>query len=269
MSDSSVTREFRMELDGGAMNVIVFGKGGLPLVIIPGLRTSSLEGTSLFLSMYYHSFKKHFRTYILDVKEPVREGTTIMDMASDALSALDRLGVEEFMLFGISMGGMIAQQMAAAAPRRVKRLMLALTACRANATVTSAVGSWIEMIESGDINGFIKDYADRGYSEGYKRKHSLLLKAVSAGMKVKDTERFLALCRAILTYDGRDGLSRISCPCMIIGAEKDMVVSGEASAELADILGCGCFMYPGLSHEAYNEAKDFNDRVLGFFLNSH
>ena len=268
MKDSSVTREFRMELEGGAMNVIVFGKGDVPLVIIPGLRTSSLEGTSFFLSAYYRSFKKHFRIYILDVKEPVAEGTSIRAMAQDALRALDKLGIEGFMLYGISMGGMIAQQMAALSPGRVKRLLLALTCCGANSTLTEAVGTWIRLIESGDIRGFVKDYAERGYSEGYKKKHALLVKAVSSGMKVKDTQRFLALCRAILAFDGRGDLCRISCPSTVIGAEKDMVVSGEASAELSEALGCGCYMYAGLSHEAYNEAGDFNERVLGFFLDS-
>ncbi|MBO4360160.1 MAG: alpha/beta fold hydrolase, partial [Eubacteriaceae bacterium] len=254
MKDSSVTREFRMETGDGAMNVIVFGKGDIPLVVIPGLRTSSLEGTSMFLSAYYHKFKKHFRTYILDVKEPVKEGSTIAGMAKDALGALDQLGVGDFMLYGISMGGMIAQQMAAASGGRVKKLLLALTACRANDTVRDAVGTWISQIERGDIKGFIADYSERGYSEAYRRKHSLLLKAASAGMKVKDTQRFLMLCRAILSFDGKDDLRRISCPVTVIGAEKDRVVSGEASLELAEALGCGCHMYPDLSHEAYNEA---------------
>lgn len=266
MKDSAVTREFRMDMDGGAMNVIVFGKGDIPLVIIPGLSTSSLEGTSFFLSMYYHKFKSRFRTYILDVKEPVREGVTIRDMSGDALSALDHLGITNFMLYGISMGGMIAQQMAAASPDRVTKLLLALTSCRANDTVREAVGTWIGQIEKGDIRGFISDYTERGYSDGYRRKHALMIKAASAGMKVKDTERFLRLCRAILDFDGKDDLSRIICPVTVIGAEADRVVSGEASEELAGILGCGCYMYPGLSHEAYNEAKDFNDRIMTFFL---
>src|SRR5689334_9989582 len=57
----------------------------------------------------------------------VRSAYTLRDMAGDALGILDALGIRAAHVCGASMGGMIAQHMAAAAPERVKSLTLMMT----------------------------------------------------------------------------------------------------------------------------------------------
>ena len=42
-------------------------------------------------------------------------------------------------------------------------------------------------------------------------------------------------------------------------------VSGEASLEIAERLGCEMHLYEGLGHSAYEEAPDFNQRIKEFF----
>lgn len=58
---------------------------------------------------------------------PVRSPYTLADMARDALGVLDALGIPKAHACGASMGGMIAQHMAALAPRRVASLTLIMT----------------------------------------------------------------------------------------------------------------------------------------------
>ena len=55
---------------------------------------------------------------------------TAAEMADDALALLDRLGIEEVFVAGHSLGGMVALQMALAAPGRVRSLALAATGAR-------------------------------------------------------------------------------------------------------------------------------------------
>ncbi|MFS2165173.1 alpha/beta fold hydrolase [Variovorax sp. Varisp62] len=54
---------------------------------------------------------------------PVRSAYTLQDMTLDALGVLDALGIERAHIVGASMGGMIAQRMAATAPQRTTSLV--------------------------------------------------------------------------------------------------------------------------------------------------
>jgi pimeloyl-ACP methyl ester carboxylesterase len=58
---------------------------------------------------------------------PLRTPYTLSDMAQDALGVLDALGIPQAHVCGASMGGMIAQHLAASAPQRVASLTLMMT----------------------------------------------------------------------------------------------------------------------------------------------
>lgn len=60
---------------------------------------------------------------------------TIPDYACFALELMDRIGIRQCDILGISWGGAVAQQMAFAAPERVGKLVLAITSA-------GGIGSW-------------------------------------------------------------------------------------------------------------------------------
>lgn len=78
-------------------------------------------------------------------------------------------------------------------------------------------------------------------------------------------ERFINLAGACLTCDLYPQLHKISCPALVLGGQEDRVLTGGASRELAGALGCELHIYEGLGHAAYEEAGDFNRRILRFF----
>lgn len=262
---SGKAEELHIEVNGGKLPCIKFGSGEKPLVLIPGLRTASIEGTGKLAVRYYKIFAKDYTVYMLDKKDKLPEKCTIRDIADDMSAAMEKLGIKDAYVFGASQGGAVAQEIAINHPELVGKLVLAVTTSRVNSTIEEAINTWIGLIKKGDVDGFTKDYMYRGYSEKYIKKYRLFLPLTLKLQKMMPTERFINLAEACLTINTYDRLGEIKCPVLVLGAEQDRVVSGEASHEIADKLGCELYMYEGLSHEAYNEAKDFNRRVYDFF----
>ena len=146
----------------------------------------------------------------------------------------------------------------------VRRLVLAVTLSRNNDTVKQVVGDWIEMAERGDMKRFVLDMAEKMYSETYVRKYRPLMPLLTILQKPKDVKRFVILAKSCLTCDTYDILYKIKCPTLVIGGKQDKVVSGVASEEIAEKLGCSLHMYENLGHASYEEAQDFNQMVYDF-----
>ncbi len=101
-----------------------------------------------------------------------------------------------------------------------------------------------------------------------------LLPVISKFTKLEDPERFVILAKACLTCDIYGELDKIKCPVLVIGGKLDKIVTGEASEDIAEKLissGCKCklFLYDELGHAAYEEAEDFNRKILDFILDSN
>src|SRR5258707_1069095 len=102
---------------------------GEPLLLIIGLGTNA---TGWYLQI--PGFSKEYRVIAFDNRgagrsENPNEPYTMPQMAEDAIGVLDTLGVDAAHVFGMSLGGMIAQELALRHPERVKTLSLGGTMC--------------------------------------------------------------------------------------------------------------------------------------------
>ena len=257
-------KELKLTANGMQFDYIRFGSGKRALIMIQGLNTRGINGAALSLAYMYRIFAKEYTVYLFDRRPVVYDGITVRDMASDIASAMDALGLRNADVFGTSQGGMIAQYLAIDRPDLVRRLVLAVTLSRNNDTVRQVVGDWIEMAERGDMKRFVLDMAEKMYSETYVRKYRPLMPLLTILQKPKDVKRFVILAKSCLSCDTYDILDKIKCPTLVIGGKQDKVVSGVASEEIAEKLGCALHMYENLGHAAYEEAQDFNQMVYDF-----
>lgn len=258
--------ERTLRLAGGTMTCACFGRGERPMVLLPGLSLRPLAGSGLALAHGFRLFDRDFRVYALDRRSDLPEGTTLEDLAEHTAEAMALLGVPRAAVLGVSQGGMIAQYLALNHPERVERLVLAVTASRLNDTLRGVVGQWIAWAEAGDLDSFARDMPERLYSPAYARRWGWMFPAVMKLAKLDDTAHFLTLAKSILTLDCYDRLEEIACPALVLGGREDRVVTGRASEEIAEKLGCEIHMYEQLGHAAYEEAKDFKRRVADFLL---
>ena len=257
-------KELKLTANGMQFDYIRFGSGKKPLIMIQGLNTRGIKGAALSLAYMYRIFAKEYTVYLFDRRPVVYDGITVRDMAADIASAMDALGLRNADVFGTSQGGMIAQYLAIDRPDLVRKLVLAVTLSRNNDTVKQVVGDWIEMAERGDMKRFVLDMAEKMYSETYVKKYRPLMPLLTILQKPKDVKRFVILAKSCLTCDTYDILDKIKCPALVIGGKQDKVVSGVASEEIAEKLGCALHMYENLGHAAYEEAQDFNQMVYDF-----
>ena len=134
------------------MDYIRFGTGERTLIMLPGLGDSlrSMKGTALPMALMYREFAKDFTVWAFSRKNTLPEGYTTRDMARDQAEAMEKLGIEKADIVGVSMGGMIAQHLAADFPEKVNKLVLVVTAARSNPILRSCVEEWVDQARRGD-----------------------------------------------------------------------------------------------------------------------
>ena len=186
-------------------------------------------------------------------------------MARDLAQAMELLGIRRADVFGVSMGGMIAQWLAIDHPERVDRLVLTVTSAEPNPILTESIGEWVSLARVGDSTGFMKSNLRRMYSEDYCRKNMWMAPILGRLTKPKSYDRFYIQAAACLTHDAASALGRITAPTLVIGAEQDRALGGEASRQIAAAIeGAQLMIYPQWGHGVYEEEKTFNRTVLEF-----
>lgn len=257
-------KEQKLTLPNGQMDYITFGRGSKALVMIQGLNTRGIHGSAAALAWMYRCFAKDYTVYLFDRRENLPGGVTVRELAADTAAAMDALGLTAADILGVSLGGMMAQYLAIDRPDLVSRMVLAVTAARNHPTVESVIARWIDLTERGEIKALVVDMAEKMYSERYLRRYRPLLPLLAVLQKPKDVPRFVNLAGACLTCDTYAELDKVRCPVLVIGGGQDKIVGADASRELAEKLHCPAHIYEDLGHAAYEEAKDFNERVYAF-----
>ncbi len=258
------TKRHEIEIGNTVMDYITFGEGEKPLVLIPGLSFKTVKKFAEPFSFMYRIFSKEYKVYAFDRKRLLPIGYSIKNMADDLAQAMEMIGIDNADVIGISQGGMIAQYLALDHPHLVHKLVLGVTMSRLNDTARSVISNWIRLAVNDDFEGISEDMLKIVYSEAYVNKFGKYFPLVSRFGKPKDMGQFAIKARACLTCNTYDRLTEISCPVFVIGARNDLVLTGEAAEEIAEKLGCECYMYEDGGHSVYEEAPDFNRRILEF-----
>jgi pimeloyl-ACP methyl ester carboxylesterase len=118
-----------IDAGGTELHFVRTGRGE-PMLLIQGMSATHMTWGRPFLSRLEESFECIvFDNRGMGLSGPAQMPFTTADMAGDVVALLDALGLERAHIVGISMGGMIAQELALAHPGRLRSLTLGATYC--------------------------------------------------------------------------------------------------------------------------------------------
>jgi pimeloyl-ACP methyl ester carboxylesterase len=197
---------------------------------------------------------------------------TIDDLAADAAGVLDDAGVDAAHVFGLSMGGMIAQAFALAYPQRVRRLVLCSTTPGIRAGV-SASAATIAQITAAPAGASRRELVERIWpilaAPGFPEREPAVIAALVGRVLEKPTAlAVIALqLRAITGFDPSARHGGIRAPTLVLHGDADPLIPYENGRILARrIQGARLVTFPGVGHLLPYEAGERCAEVVEEFL---
>jgi pimeloyl-ACP methyl ester carboxylesterase len=195
---------------------------------------------------------------------------TMPQMADDAAALLDHLEIDAAHVFGMSMGGMIAQELALRHPQRVRSLVLGGTmAGGPNAIMAGPelIQQWISSsllpLEQAIENGLRFLYTDEFIA---KHKERLVKRALNMAHLQPPPYALQRQVMAVIGFNTFERLAEIDKPTLVVSGTGDKVVPPENSRILAErIPGAELLEFEGAGHGFLAErAAETNAAVLDF-----
>jgi pimeloyl-ACP methyl ester carboxylesterase len=192
--------------------------------------------------------------------------------AADALCLLDSLGVSQAFVLGLSMGGMIAQELAVLAPDRIRALFLGCTHCGGTTKIPPSPDVLRLLVSNDglDQRQIIEKNLPLFFSTGFlKTRPEAIDDYIEAQLQapLQPEHAFAAQLAAIRTFDLCGRSHQVTMPTLIVtGTEDILVPPGNARLLAERIPHSSVVELPGAGHAIHVEQRDrLNDLALDFF----
>ncbi len=252
------------KLNGININYQVEGQGE-PLVMIMGFTAGRIG-----LMSQIRFFRKYYRVITFDNRgvgksdKPPGPYSTRM-MADDTVKLMDLLGIEKAHILGISMGGMIAQELAINYPQRVMKLVLACTYARQDETSgdTPEQAKFLQLTPEKKVGAMVGLAFNKPlyrFIFGLLARVQTRFTGASGGVGVSGQNE------ACLKHNTLERLSSITAPTLVIVGTGDRIIKPVSSEVIAGkIPNAKLVKVEGGSHYFSFEMKNvFNREVLNF-----
>jgi pimeloyl-ACP methyl ester carboxylesterase len=191
---------------------------------------------------------------------------TAREMAGDALQVLDEAGIERAHVLGASLGGMIAQELAVAAPERVDKLVLCCTTAGGAASVPMPAVTVQLFAEAGSLppEVALRRFVENALAPGAQPElvEELYRRRLA---NPPDTVGWPAQAAAGMSFAGVDGA--IDAPTLLVTGTEDNVIDPRNTDVLAARLaGARVERLPGTGHLFFWEQPDAVVRIVTEFL---
>jgi pimeloyl-ACP methyl ester carboxylesterase len=251
---------------GLGMQLIAWPPGFVRALVSAGFRVVRMDNRDIGLSQDFDHLgtpNLMWQTFKRRVGMRVQAPYSLKDMAQDAIGVLDALGIAQAHVIGASMGGMIAQRMALAAPQRV----LSLTSIMSSSGARDLPGPRSDVLralltrpkdrsEAETIASAVRFFKLIG-SPAYPLDDEILGDAVRASMKrsFHPAGSLRQMLAVVADMSRAEELARIKLPTLVVHGRDDPLVPYAcgvdtarriAGARLVGVAGMGHDLAPGV-----------------------
>jgi len=224
-----------------------------PVVLLPGLSDGLAPITRAAARRPYLQVPlplDRIRGLVVSHRLPVAAPVTTRELAADIAAVLEVVLDGPAVLVAHSMGGMVAQHLAADRPELVSGLVLTASSARPDAAVREVLERWDALVADHRFEAFARDAVATSFTGASRRDRERLLAADPPPAPPSELiPRHLALSRACATHDAAGRLASIEHPSLVIAGIDDVVIPAAQSEALAAGLPHGRYVaLEGLGH---------------------
>jgi 3-oxoadipate enol-lactonase / 4-carboxymuconolactone decarboxylase len=187
---------------------------------------------------------------------------TIEMLGRDALAVADAAGATRFCYVGVSLGGMVGMWVAASAPERVERIVLANTSAQ---LAPQGFDERITQVMLGGVAAITDAVLGRFFTARYAARRTEHYETVRQTLLSIDATGYAGCCAAIRDMDLVPMLSRIVAPVLVIAGTHDPSTPPEHGRRIARALQNARYVELPTAHFSHSEQPArFVDLVVRF-----
>lgn len=243
---------------------------GTPLLLVAGL---GLDGNSWWRSV--PGFAERFRVITFDYRGvggsgPARLSCTTDDLADDAVSVLDEAGVERVLLYGFSLGGMVAQRLAVRHPNRVSALVLGATQAGGARAVPPGAATLAYLWRGTFLSraAAAKAAIPYVYGDRCRRETPERIDADIEQRRARrlDPRAYRGHVAAAMMHDAHESLRTIEAPTLVVHGESDRLIPKENGELIVrEIPEARLHLIPHAGHYYWTDEPSVDEVIADFF----
>lgn len=242
---------------------------GYPLLMIMGLTANATWWPPELLD----SLAKDFKVITFDNRgagssSRTDDSFTMVTMADDAAKLMDALGVDKAHVLGISMGGMIGQELVLKYPDRVNKLILCASAPGGPETVLDP-DVITEMVQANQLppEERQKFTVKVLFTETFVKENPQLMEEYLERLSLypMDPPYIMRQTEAVMGFSSLSRLSNIKAPALVVAGSEDILLPAANSRLLAaKIPGARLIVLDGIGHAVMADIDNFASMVKEF-----
>ena len=188
-------------------------------------------------------------------------------LADDAKHLVDHLGITDFHLMGVSMGGMIAQEYALAYGSDLRSVTFGCTYAAPGPFCSRMFAMWADMAPVLGVPFVMRDVTLWAFTVPFFERREAELAEFEVGMRYLDqpVHAYLAQLAVIQDHDTTARLGEITTPALVLAGEQDILIPVALSRQLHEgVAGSEFATTPGGHACLWEHPVPFNEAFLGF-----